>query len=76
MRSRYRVVGTDSIYFITSTIVEGLPVFTSAPYFEIITNSLAYCRQHTGFRLCAYAILDNHLHLIGGAPVAKLTIMV
>lgn len=40
---------------------------TSAPYFEIIANSLAYCRQHKGLRLCTYAILDNHTHLIGGA---------
>ena len=69
MRSRYRVVDTESVYFVTSTIVEWLPVFTSAPYFEIITNSLANCRQHKRLRLYAYVILDNHIHLIGGADL-------
>lgn len=67
MRSRYRVVDTESVYFVTSTIVEWIPGFTSAPYFEIITNSLAYCRQHKGLRLYAYVVLDNHIHLIAGA---------
>lgn len=67
MRSRYRVVDTESVYFLTSTILEWLPVFTSAPYFEIVTKSLAYCRHHKALRLYAYVILDNHIHVIGGA---------
>jgi REP element-mobilizing transposase RayT len=68
MRSRYKIVESEGIYFVTSTIVEWIPVFTSAPYFEIVTQSLAYCRQHKGLRLYAYVILDNHLHLVADVP--------
>ena len=35
MRSRYKII-QEGIYFITSTIIEWLPVFTSEKYFQII----------------------------------------
>lgn len=39
MRTRYRVIEEEGLYFITSTTVEWLPVFTSKPYFEILMES-------------------------------------
>ncbi len=41
MRSRYRITDQDGIYFVTSTIVEWLPVFTNQPYFDILINTFA-----------------------------------
>lgn len=64
MRSRYKIAEPESPHFITCTIVDWLPVFTRARYFDVITASLTFCRQHKGLRLHAYVILDNHFHLI------------
>lgn len=63
MRSSYKV-GQEGLYFITSTIIEWLPIFTSEKYFEIITNSLTYCQLHKQLKIFAYVIMDNHIHLI------------
>ena len=67
MRTRYQILESDSVYFITSTIVEWIPVFTKKEYFEIIIDSLSYCRKQKGLKLYAYVILDNHIHLICSA---------
>jgi REP element-mobilizing transposase RayT len=64
MRSRYKIVEVEAPQFITCTIVGWLPVFTREKYLEIITTSLAFCRQQKGLRLHGYVILDNHLHLL------------
>src|SRR4030066_1014478 len=67
MRSRYKISELEAPHFITCTIVGWLPVFTRAKYLDIITASLAFCRQQKGLRLHAYVILDNHLHLMVSA---------
>jgi putative transposase len=68
MRDRYKFVEKDGIYFITSTIVEWIPVFTSGKYFEIVIDSPKYCMNNMGLNLYAYVILDNHCHLVAFAP--------
>jgi putative transposase len=67
MRSRYKISELESPHFLTCTIVNWLPVFTRTRYIEIITSSLAFCREQKGLRLHAYVILDNHLHLIASS---------
>lgn len=64
MRSRYKITQEDRIYFVTSTIIEWIPVFTSKAYFDIIIESLKFCRTNKGLKLYAFVILDNHFHLI------------
>ncbi len=64
MRSRYKFVEEDGIYFLTSTILEWFPVFTSESYFQIIINSLKFCLENKQLKLHAYVIMDNHIHLI------------
>ena len=46
MRSRYHVHEHDRAYFVTSTIVAWLPVFTTAARCNLLVGSLAYCRAH------------------------------
>ncbi len=64
MRSTYKILDEAYPYFITITIIEWIPVFTKQKYFEIITDSLKFCRKQGKFKLHAFVILDNHLHLI------------
>jgi putative transposase len=68
MRDRYKFVEKEGLYFITSTIVEWIPVFTSRTYFEIVINALQYCMANMDLNLYAYVILDNHFHLVAFAP--------
>jgi putative transposase len=68
MRSRYRINEHECAHFVTSTVVEWLPVFTTAPCSDIIVRSLEYCREHKGLRVYAWVILDNHFHAVVSAP--------
>ena len=74
MRSRYKFIEKEGIYFLTSTIVEWLPVFTEQIYFDIIIDSLKFCQKQKDLSLYAYVILDNHFHLIASAPELSATI--
>ena len=68
MRSRYKFTEKEGIYFLTSTVVDWLPIFTSESYFEILINSLKFCREKKGLQVFAYVILDNHFHLVAWHP--------
>jgi REP element-mobilizing transposase RayT len=64
MRTRYKIYEPGQIYFITSTIVQWIPVFTRKAYIDILLDSLKFCRSNKGLKIFAYVILDNHLHLL------------
>lgn len=67
MRSRYKITEKDGIYFITSSIVWWIPVFTSQKYFDILIDSFKFCQREKGLKIYAYTILDNHFHAIVAA---------
>jgi len=64
MRSRYQVHDAHAAYFVTSTVVAWLPVFTTAARCDLLAESLEYCREHKGLKIYAWVILDNHFHAI------------
>jgi REP element-mobilizing transposase RayT len=68
MRSRYRVHHPDRAHFVTCTIVEWLPLFTSTSCCDIVVNSLRHCRDHKQLKIYAWVILENHFHAILAAP--------
>jgi putative transposase len=68
MRSRYRFNEPDHAHFITSTVVEWLPVFTTPDCCDILVQSLEYCRAHKGLQLHAWVIMENHFHAVVAAP--------
>ena len=68
MRSRYRVLDTHAAHFVTSTIVEWLPVFTTSACCDILVESLAYSREHKGLLIHAWVVMDNHFHAVVAAP--------
>ena len=67
-RTRYRIYETEYPYFMTCTINGWLPVFTRPDAAEIIFDSWRYLQREREFKLFAYVILENHLHLIASAP--------
>jgi REP element-mobilizing transposase RayT len=67
-RSRYRIVENAYPYFMTCTVVGWLPIFTRSEAVDIVYDSWRFLQRERGFKLLAYVILENHLHLIASAP--------
>ena len=74
MRSRYRIGNPQQAHFITSTVVEWLPVFTTSACCEILVQSLAHCQAHKNLQIYAWVILDNHFHAIVAGPQISRTV--
>jgi putative transposase len=71
MRSRYKFQNAEGAYFVTATIIEWLPVFTTAACCDVLVNSLLHCRQNKGLKIYAWVIMDNHFHgILAGPDVA------
>ncbi len=68
MRSDYKILDPEGMYFITSTVIEWIPIFTTRPYFDILVSSIRFCQTHYGLAVFAWVILDNHFHLICRNP--------
>ncbi|OAI40479.1 transposase [Planctomycetaceae bacterium SCGC AG-212-D15] len=63
-RSRYRIFETHYPYFMTSTIVGWLPIFTRPEAVNIILESWRFLQAKRGLTIYGYVILENHLHWI------------
>ncbi len=74
MRSRYKIINEGQLYFITSTIIQWIPVFISEKYFDIIIDSLKFCRKEKGLKIYAYVLIDNHIHLMVSGEKLELII--
>jgi len=68
MRSRYKITDQDGVFFVTSTVVNWIPVFTKRIYFDTIIDSLKFCRKNKELKLHAYVIMENHIHMVASAP--------
>ncbi len=63
-RSRYRVVEDGKTYFITSSTINWLPLFSVPPLAEIVINSLKFLQQQRRIKLHAWVLMETHLHII------------
>ncbi|HET6528385.1 MAG TPA: transposase [Balneolaceae bacterium] len=72
MSRKYKIYDQNRPYFITSTIVNWIDLFTRNEYRNVLIESLNYCRQNKGLLLYAYCIMTNHVHLIVGRKEKKL----
>ncbi len=64
MSRNYKFHDPDGLYFVTSTVVHWIDVFTRRQYKEIIIDSLNYCVGNKGLVVHAYVIMSNHIHII------------
>jgi putative transposase len=64
MSTKYRFHKPDAAYFISFATVNWVTIFTHEIYFQIIINSIKYCREKKGMELFAYCIMPNHIHMI------------
>ena len=65
MPQSYRTfAGANRPYFITSTIIDWLPVLSMDAYRQIILDSLAYLRSNKRTMLNAFVVMPTHIHAI------------
>jgi putative transposase len=60
----YRISDEASVYYVTYSIVDWLPVFVSESACRIVTDCFVHCQQHKGLCVNAYVIMPTHLHAI------------
>ena len=66
-RSRYKILENDQPYFPTCTIVHWLPLLANPRIVDIIMDSLRFLQESHRWKLYAYVIMEDHLHLIASA---------
>jgi REP element-mobilizing transposase RayT len=64
MRSSYKILNPEGVYFVTSTIVDWIPIFTSPKYFSILIDNFKFYQLHNNLKIYSYVILENHFHMI------------
>lgn len=64
MSRKYKFHNRSGLYFVSFATIHWIDVFTRAPYFEILVESLNYCRNNLGLEIYAWCIMTNHVHLI------------
>ncbi len=62
--SRYKILDQTRLNYLTLTLVGWIDIFTRQRYRDIVIDSLKYCQENKGLRICGYVIMSNHIHLI------------
>ena len=64
MSKRYKFQDPDGVYFITSTTINWVDVFTRQVYKEMLIDSMKFCQKHKKLWIHAYVIMTNHIHMV------------
>ena len=64
MGLRLRLEEGHHLFFVTTTVVDFIKIFTSDEYCQILIQNLDFYRQIYNFKIIAYVIMPNHIHLI------------
>ncbi len=64
MSRNYKFHNPSGIYFVSFATVHWVDVFTRQVYFDILEDSIVYCRKRKGMELFAYCFMPNHVHFI------------
>lgn len=64
MSRKYKFHNKLVAYFISFATVYWLDVFTRQVYFNVLEESIAYCRKEKGMEVFAYCFMPSHVHLI------------
>ena len=71
-RSRYKIYEEVYPYFVTSSVIYGLPLFSFPQNAQIILDSLNYMITRKAIKVIGYVIMENHIHfIVQGKNLAK-----
>jgi len=66
MRSRYKIYSESGVYFITSTVIDWVPIIISGDIMQIILDSFKYCQREKELLIFGFVIMPNHFHTLIG----------
>lgn len=64
MSRKYKFHNKSGAYFISFATVYWIDVFTRQIYFNVLEESIQYCRKQKGMEVYAYCFMPSHVHLI------------
>ena len=54
----------EHFFFVTTTVVRFLPIFSSYSFCDILINNIKHYQQKYKFEILAYCIMPSHFHWI------------
>lgn len=76
MSKKYKILDQDSAYFITSTVVDWINLFTKNRYRDILIRALLFSIENKGLVIHSWVIMSNHIHLLvsrkGNVPLYRI----
>ena len=75
MSEKYKFNDPEGVYFVTSTIVHWINLFTRKEYKHVVVDALKHCQEHKGLVVHAYCIMPSYFHLIissTGEPLSSI----
>ena len=67
-RSRYKTNQDGTTYFITSSVINWLPLFAVPELAKIVMDSLIFMHENRRMAIHAWVIMETHLHLVASSP--------
>ena len=64
MSRKYKFHNKAGLYFVSFATVNWIDVFTRQVYFDVLAESVSYCRQEKGMELYCYCFMPSHVHFI------------
>ncbi|WP_203258170.1 transposase [Hyunsoonleella ulvae] len=64
MSRKYKFYNRQGLYFVSFTTVNWIDVFTRLVYFDVLADSVGYCRAEKGMELYSYCFMPSHVHFI------------
>jgi putative transposase len=63
MRTRYKA-SVEGTYFVTSTIIDWIKIFSLKDFPEIIIDEIKFRREKKQLEIYGYVIMPDHIHMI------------
>jgi REP element-mobilizing transposase RayT len=73
-RTRYKVFTQNCPHFLSSSIVNWIPLFSDPDQVDILLSSLRFLHETQRLRLHGYVIMENHFHLVASSPLFDIDI--
>ncbi|WP_308993701.1 transposase [Mariniflexile litorale] len=64
MSRKYKFHNKAGLYFVSFATINWIDVFTREMYFNVLAESINYCRKEKGMELYAYCFMPSHVHFI------------
>lgn len=71
MSRKYKFYNKEGLYFVSFATVYWMDVSVRDEYFQVLIESLDYCRKQKGMEIYCYCLMPSHVHLIFRAQASN-----